>query len=167
MRRVLLVLAACHASSPTSPDLATRGAPAVAALDPAQLETDTRYLASDELAGRAPGTDGGAKAEQYIADRYRAIGLAPGGEHGTYFQTVPLREATLVDGSFVVHRKDGDLAFERGKEIVLRPWMARTVVCALRPVLGSSAMTEVFTIARLTGTTAKVSRATRSAQEHT
>jgi hypothetical protein len=119
---LLVVVAGCHASSPTRPDLATRAAPALEALDPAQLETDTKYLASDALEGRAPGTPGGDKAEEYIAQRYRQIGLQPGGEHGTYFQTVPLRSAEKVSASFVVHGSAGDVAFEDGKDVLIRPW---------------------------------------------
>lgn len=61
-------------------------------------------------------------AEDYIAKRYAEIGLAPAGEHGTYFQTVPLREATLTSGSFVAHTKAGDVAFEQRHDIVVRPW---------------------------------------------
>ncbi len=45
-----------------------------------------RYLASDELEGRRPGTPGNEAAAQYIADHFKAIGLAPAGESGTYFQ---------------------------------------------------------------------------------
>lgn len=50
-------------------------------------------LASDEFEGRAPGTPGGEKTRQYIADHYERLGLAPVGE--SYFQTVPMVEATL------------------------------------------------------------------------
>jgi len=36
-----------------------------------------RYLASPELAGRAPGTDGNKLAADYIEKQFRAVGLAP------------------------------------------------------------------------------------------
>ncbi len=45
-----------------------------------------RYLAGDELEGRRPGTPGNEAAAKYIADHFKAIGLAPGGDNGTYFQ---------------------------------------------------------------------------------
>lgn len=52
-------------------------------------------LASDEFAGRAPSTPGGRAASQWIADEFARMGLEPAGDTGTYFQRVPLVEATL------------------------------------------------------------------------
>ena len=73
---------------------------------PADRETSTditgddlawriQTLASDEFEGRAPSTPGGILASQWIADEMARAGLEPGGEAGTYFQRVPLVEATL------------------------------------------------------------------------
>jgi Zn-dependent M28 family amino/carboxypeptidase len=59
--------------------------------DPAHLSADIKTLASDAFEGRAPATAGEAKAVAYIEARYRAIGLAPAGDHGGYAQDVPLR----------------------------------------------------------------------------
>jgi Tol biopolymer transport system component len=50
-----------------------------------------RYLADDALEGRLAGTAGAACAAEYIAYAFRRLGLAPGGEDGTYFQKVPLQ----------------------------------------------------------------------------
>ena len=111
-------MAACHAASPHPADLATRAAPAVKQLDPAQLERDTKYLASDELEGRAPGTPGGTKAEDFIARRYAEIGLTPAGDHGTFFQDVPMREATVEDGALTINGTE----LERGRDTVLFPF---------------------------------------------
>jgi len=51
-------------------------------------------LASPELRGRGLGSPGLDKAAQYVADRFRAYGLMPGGDGGSYFQrfTVPKGE---------------------------------------------------------------------------
>jgi hypothetical protein len=65
--------------------------------DPAQL-TDghreplatVRYLADDALEGRQAGTAGERCAGDYIAARFRALGLQPAGTKGSYFQEVPL-----------------------------------------------------------------------------
>jgi Zn-dependent M28 family amino/carboxypeptidase len=46
-------------------------------------------LSSDEFEGRGPGTEGGRKAAQYIADQMKATGIAPA-NRGSYFQNVPL-----------------------------------------------------------------------------
>lgn len=51
-----------------------------------QLKEDVVYLASDSLEGRATGSEGELKAATYIADRFKALGLKPGGENNTYFQ---------------------------------------------------------------------------------
>jgi Peptidase family M28/PDZ domain/PA domain len=51
------------------------------------LESDVRYLASDELRGRGNGTRGLWAAARYIADRYLALELVPAGDAGTYFQS--------------------------------------------------------------------------------
>ena len=49
------------------------------------LEKDIEYLASDDLEGRATGTEGEKKAADYIADRFSKSGVDPKGEAG-YFQ---------------------------------------------------------------------------------
>ncbi len=59
-----------------------------------------RLLASPAYGGRAPGTDGGKLAAQYIAGQFQKIGLRPAGEQGTYFQTIRSPQFSLV--------KDGD-----------------------------------------------------------
>jgi len=49
------------------------------------LKEDITYLASDDLEGRAIGTDGEILAARYIADKFREIGLEPKGTD-KYFQ---------------------------------------------------------------------------------
>jgi Zn-dependent M28 family amino/carboxypeptidase len=43
-----------------------------------QLRADVRFLSSDLLEGRAPGTRGESLAREYVAARFEAIGLEPG-----------------------------------------------------------------------------------------
>lgn len=64
------------------------------------------YLASDELRGRYPGTDGERMAAEYIAQKFSDAGFRPGAEEG-YFQLF-----TIFDG---VSYGDEN-AFKRGKE---------------------------------------------------
>lgn len=47
-------------------------------------------FAADSMLGRQAGTEGGARAERFLAVHARRIGLLPAGEGGTYFQAVPL-----------------------------------------------------------------------------
>jgi aminopeptidase N len=51
-----------------------------------RMMDDIRFLADEELKGRAVGTPGIQKAAEYIAARFSAAGLAPAGDNGTYFQ---------------------------------------------------------------------------------
>jgi hypothetical protein len=50
------------------------------------LREHVELLASPDLKGRGLGSPGLAKAAQYVADRFKAYGLLPGGDGGTYFQ---------------------------------------------------------------------------------
>ena len=52
-----------------------------------------RYLADDALQGRLAGSASERCAGDYIAAQFRALGLRPGGEAGSYFQTLPLASA--------------------------------------------------------------------------
>src|SRR3989441_2059908 len=54
------------------------------------LKAHDRFLASDLLEGRAPGTRGDDLAMLYIAAQFESYGLQPAGDSGTYFQRVPL-----------------------------------------------------------------------------
>ena len=57
-----------------------------------QLEADLRFLSSDLLEGREAGTRGYDLAALYVAQRFRALGLMPGGDEATYYQAVPMLE---------------------------------------------------------------------------
>ncbi|MEX0645121.1 MAG: M28 family metallopeptidase, partial [Parvularculaceae bacterium] len=57
------------------------------------LRRHIAILASDEFEGRAPTTPGGEKTRNYVAAEFERLGLEPIG--GTYFQDVPMVEATL------------------------------------------------------------------------
>lgn len=52
------------------------------------LKSHVRFLASDELEGRYPGTEGIAKAANYIEEQFRLIGVEP--INGSYRQSFPV-----------------------------------------------------------------------------
>jgi Zn-dependent M28 family amino/carboxypeptidase len=58
------------------------------------IAAHVKFLADDLLEGRAPATRGGDLAARYIATQYELLGLEPAGEHGTYYQQVPIIEST-------------------------------------------------------------------------
>jgi len=62
----------------------------VTAITPNEIDGHLRFLSSDLLEGRAPGTRGGRLAAEYIASQLRAVGVAPAGDSGSYFQRVPI-----------------------------------------------------------------------------
>src|SRR3954453_574257 len=55
-----------------------------------RIREHTRFLSSDLLEGRGPGTRGGDLATEYIATQLALAGAKPAGEDGTYYQKVPL-----------------------------------------------------------------------------
>ena len=60
------------------------------AIDANDLMTRLYIFADDSMMGREAGTLGNVKGTDYIAAEVKRMGLAPAGENGTYFQTIPL-----------------------------------------------------------------------------
>ena len=72
------------------------------------LKAHDRFLASDLLEGRGPGTRGDDLAMQYIAAQFESYGLQPAGDNGTYFQRVPLLGITMdPDKTSLSFTRDG------------------------------------------------------------
>ncbi len=57
----------------------------------AALEAHVRFLASDLLRGRNPGTDGYDIAAAYVESYFQQLGLQPAGDDDGYLQWVPLQ----------------------------------------------------------------------------
>jgi len=57
--------------------------------DPAKMRERVKRLSADDMEGRGPGTEGGKRATQYIADQLKASGVKPANK-GSYFQNVKL-----------------------------------------------------------------------------
>lgn len=55
---------------------------ALAKIDESVLESHVRFLASDDLEGRAAGFPGNERAVEYIVERVKALGLQPAGTDG-------------------------------------------------------------------------------------
>ena len=64
------------------------------AIDAADFRELTARLSSDEFEGRGPGSPGEDKTVEYIKAQYERIGLKPGGDNGSWYQTVPMVETT-------------------------------------------------------------------------
>lgn len=106
----------------------------VAELSPAQqaeqqkildrVTHDIKYLASDEMAGRQPGTPGIKLAEDFIVEEYKKAGLKPL-ENGSYFQEMEVGNVSKLKTDSV------KLVLSGPNDIVLHPelgkdWQALT-----------------------------------------
>lgn len=85
---------------------------------PEAIRGHVEFLASDLLEGRATAARGYDIAAAYTAAQFRQLGLKPAGAASSYFQTVPLLEATAVlPGSSAAWEVDGKThTFEYGTE---------------------------------------------------
>ena len=57
--------------------------------DETKIRERVKRLSADDFEGRGPGTDGGKRAAQYIADQMKLAGVKPGNQK-SYFQNVKL-----------------------------------------------------------------------------
>jgi hypothetical protein len=100
-RLALLPLAAFATSAIAVPPMAA-GNPAAD-----RVRAHVEFLASDLLEGRGTGTRGHEIAASYVASRFDSLGLKPAGENGSWYQWVPFRRATLVEGKTTLAMLDG------------------------------------------------------------
>jgi Zn-dependent M28 family amino/carboxypeptidase len=61
---------------------------AMNAIDAEKIRATVKYLSDDALQGRGTGQKGGDMAADWIAAQFKSYGLAPAGDHGTYFQQI-------------------------------------------------------------------------------
>jgi hypothetical protein len=73
------------------------------------LDDDTRAwwqttteLSSDAMEGRDTGSPGYARAAALVAERFKAAGLEPLGDNGTWFQDVPMEETAITLATITV-----------------------------------------------------------------
>lgn len=62
-------------------------------IDPASVKRGIETLAADSMEGRMTGTVGMERAAKWLESQYKAAGLKPAGDSGTYRQNIPLRKA--------------------------------------------------------------------------
>ncbi len=82
-----------------------------------RIREDVKYLSSDRLEGRGPGTRGEELTVEYLAEALRKAGVQPAGRRGTYFQTVPLlRVVTETTSSLSMVQEDKQVRFRIEEE---------------------------------------------------
>jgi hypothetical protein len=103
---IATVLGACGPTRPVvtaSLPLKRDPQPTSPAITAADLMTRLYVFADDSMLGREAGTAGHLKGTEYIARELQRLGLSPGGDNGTFFQTVPLiRRAFDVSSTITV-----------------------------------------------------------------
>jgi Tol biopolymer transport system component len=106
---------------------ATNLSPEITAAD---LRTHITTLASDAFEGRLTGTPGEQKATQYVASHFRAFGLVPAGENGSYFQPFNFTAGVNVgdhnaltagDHAYTINKDWRPLAFSKTGEFAAAP----------------------------------------------
>jgi len=98
LRPLLLAatLAGCASAGPAAttptgePPRSHVATPTTAAITPADLKSRLYVFADDSMLGREATTRGNVMATDYVAREMARMGLRPGGENGTWFQTVPI-----------------------------------------------------------------------------
>jgi aminopeptidase N len=86
------------------------------------LMEHVEFLASPKLEGRGLGSEGLTTAAQYIADRFKAMGLQPGGDNGAYFQKFTVEKGpkgTPVETTNVIALIQGSKAEWKDQSAVL------------------------------------------------
>ncbi|NNE99824.1 MAG: M28 family peptidase [Pyrinomonadaceae bacterium] len=82
------------------------------------IKAYTNALASDEMEGRGTMQPGGDKAANWIADKFKDLGLKPLGDNGTYLQLINFKQTEMApETTFQV----GDEKFKLGKEYGFTP----------------------------------------------
>ena len=86
--------------------------------DAVKMRERVKRLSADDFEGRGPGTEGGKRAAQYIADQMKAAGIEPANK-GSYFQNVPLVGVKADPNSKLeVSGKAGSETFSFGDDFV-------------------------------------------------
>lgn len=113
LRRVHVLLLAAVLTAPAA-DAVAQG------VDTLAIRGHTRFLADDLLLGRGTGTEGERIAAAYIVSQATRLGLEPLPGSAEYLLPVPMRAATVEDGTRLVVRSGSDsTAFRSGDHFVV------------------------------------------------
>lgn len=118
MRISLFLAAVSFALAPFA--VQAQVAPEIPAISPLAVKAHVDFLASDELEGRNAGTRGHEVAARYVATRFEAMGLKPGGDNGSWYQMVPLADFAL-DPAKPASLSVGGAKFENGVDVLIAP----------------------------------------------
>jgi hypothetical protein len=109
----------------------------------------TEALSNDSMEGRDTGSASYERAAEMVAERFKAAGLQPAGENGTYFQSVPMHQVdVLPEGtSFTAVRSGSTVELAFLQEITIAPAQDLPVAfgapLTFRGYCGKDAMAEI------------------------
>ena len=87
-------------------------------IDTARLSEIVRVLASDEFEGRAPGGVGEEKTVAFLVERFKMLGLEPGGRDGTWTHPVPLLHTQIKEpASLAFATGDGEQTLVQARDV--------------------------------------------------
>lgn len=82
------------------------------------IKDTTTALTTPEMEGRGTGQPGGEKAANWIADKFKALGLKPLGDKGSFLQKVGFTETTVDPATSL---SVGDTALSYGDDFAFSP----------------------------------------------
>ena len=84
------------------------------------IQSSINYLAADEREGRMTGSRGYNESAQYVADKFAAMGLEPGGTE-EWLQQVPFitRMLDVENSGVMLHKSTGDVDLEWAKDQII------------------------------------------------
>ena len=98
-------------------------------IDPLKLSETVKDMASEDFLGRNPGTAGEAKTIAYLTQRFKDLGLEPGGDNGSWTQRVPLiRFQISPTSTFSVSTPAGETALIQAKDVYLTSQRPRSEI---------------------------------------
>lgn len=112
LRRARLAAALSLAAVVAGPAFAADRAATIKDPDTRAWWRITEVLASDAMEGRDIGSPGHVRAQNWVAARFKAAGLKPAGDHGSYFQTFPVHESRVDSATLSVAQGKRTLAFQ-------------------------------------------------------
>ncbi|MDF0543083.1 M28 family metallopeptidase [Sphingobium sp. H39-3-25] len=110
-----LCLAAAASAQSTAP------APSDPVFTAAQVRAHVDFLADDLLEGRDTGSRGHEIAARYVASRFEALGLKPGGDNGGWYQTITFQQTdrTETPGSVSITGPAGEKSWTHGTDVLV------------------------------------------------
>lgn len=100
---------------------------------PERIKSDVSFLADDLLEGRGTGTRGYDIAARFVAERYEALGLKPGGNKG-WFQDIDFVSATLDPAHQSAVTLNG-VRFEHGGHAIISATVAAPAIDESAPAV--------------------------------